>query len=227
MGNNVDTGWNFDIRGGYRTAAQGGADLSAPGVALDLDFNYNRWNLNTAALSRLGKPDGYTSIWSFSFTPVLHGPRHWHASPYALTGPGLYYRNLTIARPALVNTVFCDYFFGFCFPATVGVDQVVASSTTYKMGVNAGGGIEFRLGESHVKAFGEARYSRMFTTHGADLSFVPCHVSVCAGNTPPHHAGACLGKYSRGPRPAWKRCLIRAQSLNLPGPNSSRNPAPG
>lgn len=41
------------------------------------------------------------------------------------------------------------------------------------MGVNGGAGIEFRLGESHVKAFGEARYSRMFTTHGADLSFVP------------------------------------------------------
>jgi hypothetical protein len=41
------------------------------------------------------------------------------------------------------------------------------------MGVNAGGGIEFLLGESHVRAFGEARYSRMFTTHGADLSFVP------------------------------------------------------
>jgi len=172
MCNNVDMGWNFDIRGGYRTAAHG-SDLSSPGVALDLDFNYNRWNLNTSALTRIGEPDGHTTIWSLSFTPVLHGSPHWHVSPYALAGPGLYYRNLTITRPALVNTVFCDYFFGFCFPATVGVNQLVDSATTYKMGVNAGGGIEFRLGESHVRAFGEARYSRMFTTHGADLSFVP------------------------------------------------------
>jgi hypothetical protein len=88
-------------------------------------------------------------------------------------GPGLYHRNLTLTTPGLINTLFCDPFWGFCYPATVGVDQVVASSTTYKMGFNLGAGLEARLGQSHVKAFGEARYSRMFTTHGADLTFVP------------------------------------------------------
>ncbi len=164
MGNNVDTGWNFDARGGYKPS---------PHLALDLDFNYNRWNLNSAALARYGEPGGYTSIWSVSFTPVLQGSPHWHVSPYILGGPGVYYRNLTLTQPALVNTIVCDPFFGYCYPATVGVNQVVASATTYKMGVNAGAGIQFRLGESHLKAFGEARYSRMFTTHGADLSFVP------------------------------------------------------
>jgi hypothetical protein len=40
-GNNVDTGWNLDFRGGYKP------------IALDLDFNYNRWNLNGRALARL------------------------------------------------------------------------------------------------------------------------------------------------------------------------------
>lgn len=64
-------------------------------------------------------------------------------------------------------------FFGFCCPATVDVNQVVASATTYKMGVNAGAGLEIPLGQSDLKAFGEARYSRMFTTHGSDLEFVP------------------------------------------------------
>jgi len=171
MGNLVDTGWNFDVRGGFR--AHGDPDRPSPQLALDLDFNYNQWNLNTAALDRFGEPDGHTTIWSLSFTPVLRGSPRWHVSPYALAGPGLYYRNLTLTQPALVNTLACDPFFGFCFPATIGVNQVVASSTTYKMGVNAGGGIEFRLGQSNLKAFGEARYSRMFTTHGADLSFVP------------------------------------------------------
>jgi len=171
MGNNVDTGWNFDIRGGYR--AYGSSDNPSPQLVLDLDFNYNRWNLNRDILNRLGEPNGYNTIWSLSFTPVLRGSPRWHVTPYALAGPGLYYRNLTLTQPALVNTFVCDSFFGFCFPATVGVNQVVASSTTYKMGFNGGAGIEFRLGQSNLKAFGEARYSRMFTTHGADLSFVP------------------------------------------------------
>lgn len=163
-GNNVDTGWNLDFRGGYKPTRH---------LALDLDWNYNRWNLNGRALARYGEPAGYTTIWSLSFLPSVHGSPHWHVSPYAMAGPGLYYRNLTLTTPGLVNTVYCDPFWGFCYPATVGVNQVVASSTTYKMGFNAGAGLEFRLGESHVKAFGEARYSRMFTTHGTDLTFVP------------------------------------------------------
>lgn len=163
-GNNVNTGWNIDIRGGYRASSN---------LALDLDFNYNRWNLNGAALARYGEPGGYSTIWSASFTPVLYGSPHWHISPYVLGGPGVYYRNLSLTQPALINSVFCDAFFGYCFPATVGVNQIVASSTTYKMGVNAGAGLETPLGHSPLKVFGEARYSRMFTTHGNDLTFVP------------------------------------------------------
>ena len=163
-GNNVDTGWNLAFRGGYKPIPQ---------IALDLDFSYNRWNLNNAALARYGEPNGYTTIWSFSFLPTVHGSPHWNVTPYAMAGPGIYYRNLTLTQPALINTIFCDPFFGFCYPATVGVNQVVASSTTYKMGVNAGAGLEIPLGPSHLKAFGEARYSRMFTSHGPDLTFVP------------------------------------------------------
>ena len=104
---------------------------------------------------------------------MLTGSPRWHVSPYVLGGPGIYYRNLSLTAPGLVNTFACDPFFGFCYPATVGVNQIVSSATTYKMGFNGGAGIEFRVGHSNLKAFGEARYSRMFTTHGNDLTFVP------------------------------------------------------
>jgi opacity protein-like surface antigen len=163
-GDNVNMGWNIDVRGGYRATRN---------VALDLDFNYNRWNLNSAALARYGEPGGYTTIWSVSFNPVLYGSPHWHISPYVTGGPGLYYRNLSLTQPGLINSFYCDPFFGYCFPATFGVNQVVASATTYKMGFNAGAGLEFPLGHSPLKVFGEARYSRMFTTHGNDIAFVP------------------------------------------------------
>jgi opacity protein-like surface antigen len=163
-GKDLNPGWNFDLRGGYRANRH---------LALDLDFNYNRWNLNRAALARVGEPGGYTSIWSLSFTPVIRAATHSHVTPYVFGGPGLYYRNLSLTQPATVNTLVCDFFFGFCFPATVGVTQVVSSSTTYKGGVNAGGGLEVRLGPSRAKLFAEARYSRMFTTHGNDITFVP------------------------------------------------------
>ncbi len=163
-GNNLNSGWNMDFRGGYKPSAH---------LALDLDFNYNRWNLNGAALARYGEPGGYTTIWSASFLPVFYGSPHLHVSPYVMAGPGIYYRNLSLTQPALINSYYCDPFFGFCYPATVGVNQVVASSTTYKMGMNGGVGLEVRMGATPLKVFGEARYSRMFTTHGSDIWFVP------------------------------------------------------
>lgn len=163
-GNNLNTGWNIGARGGYRATHN---------LAIDLDFSYNRWNLNSAALARVGEPGGFSTIWSFSLTPVVYGSPHWHIQPYALAGPGVYYRNLSLTQPALVNSIFCDPFWGYCFPAAFGVNQVVASATTYKMGFNAGAGLEFPFGGSPLKVFGEARYSRMFTTHGNDITFVP------------------------------------------------------
>lgn len=57
-GTNVDTGWNIDFRGGYKPTRH---------LALDLDWNYNRWNLNGRALARYGEPSGYTTIWSLVF----------------------------------------------------------------------------------------------------------------------------------------------------------------
>lgn len=168
-GGDVDTGWNLDVRGGYK---------ATPHLAVDLDFNYNRWNLTGPALARFGESYGYTTIWSVSLLPVVRGPEHWHMTPYVMGGPGLYYRNLTLTQPALINTIYCDPFFGFCYPATIGVNQVVASATNYKLGINGGAGIETRLGHSHFKAFGEARYSSMFGVNGSTLSFVPVTFGV-------------------------------------------------
>jgi hypothetical protein len=54
---------------------------------------------------------------------------------------------------------------GFCYPALVQGNQVFATLDTYKPGFNAGGGLEFHLGDAGLKAFAEARYHEMFTTH--------------------------------------------------------------
>ena len=163
-GNNLDTGWNLGFRGGINVTRQ---------LALDLDFSYNRWDLNEHGLARFGEPGGHVGIWSLTFNPVYHFlPRHSRVNAYTTAGFGLYHRNLTLTQPAITTGLICDFFFG-CFSASFPVDQVVASFDTYKGGFNAGGGLEFRLGESRAKVFSEARYQRMFTTNGDDLTFVP------------------------------------------------------
>jgi len=161
---NLHTGWNVGFRGGVNVS---------PNLLADLDFTYNRWDLTNAALAHFGEPNGYADVWSLTFTPVIRLAPHSRIDPYILAGYGLYHRGLTLTRPANVDTIFCDEFFGFCFPATVTVDQVVASFSTYKAGFNAGGGFEVGFGHRGLKAFAEARYNDMFTTRGPDFEFVP------------------------------------------------------
>jgi len=117
-----------------------------------VDFGYNYWNLNSAALARFGEPGGYNSIWSLSFNPVYRFASKSKADFYTTGGFGVYHRNLTLTRPATENVLVCDPFFGFCFPAVVGVTEVVASST-YKGGFNLGGEVEFRLGDRRTRVF--------------------------------------------------------------------------
>src|SRR5581483_2543796 len=163
LGKEVDTGFNINARGGYNPSRH---------LGLDLDFLYNHWGLNNTALARLNEPGGSVSIWSVTFNPVYRlAPRH-RIDPYITAGFGVYSRSLTLTQPALINTFACDPFFG-CFPAAIAVNQVIASNTTYKGGWNAGGGIDFRLGEGKMKVFAEARWQNMFTTHGSDLNYIP------------------------------------------------------
>ena len=132
-GRDLNTGWNLGFRGGYNLSSHWAADL---------EFGYSHWGLNSAALARYGEPNGSSGIWSLTFNPVYHFAPHSRMNPYVTSGFGLYHRNLTLTRAAVVNTLVCDFFFGFCFPTAVGVNQVVASSSTYKGGYNAGAGIE-------------------------------------------------------------------------------------
>lgn len=167
--NDVDMGWNIGARAGYNVN---------PYLSADLDFSYNYWGLNSAALAHFKEPGGSMGIWSLTFNPVIRALPKKRFDPYVTAGFGLYHRNLTLTTPTLVTTVFCDYFFGSCFPATVGLNQVVASASTYKAGYNAGGGIEVRLGGGRLRVFGEARYENMFTTHGKDMTYVPVTFGV-------------------------------------------------
>lgn len=161
---NFNTGWNMSFRGGLNVSQS---------LLADLDFTYNRWNLTDAALANFGEPGGYADVWSLSFEPTIRMAPHSHLDPYILGGAGLYHRGLTLTQPATFTTIVCDPFFGFCFPAVVQGNQVVASFTTYKPGFNVGGGLEFGLGQRGLKIFAEARYNEMFTNHGTNLSFVP------------------------------------------------------
>ena len=165
LSNSVNTGWNINFRGGLNINSA---------LLADLDFTYANTRFNDSTLARFGEPDGGVGIWSLTFNPVVRlAPPSSRIRPYITGGYGLYHLNFVVTQPSTVQSVFCDPFFGFCFPAAVGVDQVVDSNNTYKAGFNAGVGFDIPLGERRMSLFTEARYHRMFTTHGRDITYIP------------------------------------------------------
>jgi opacity protein-like surface antigen len=165
-----NTGWNLDFRGGLTVSSN---------FLADLDFSYNQWGLTNSTLASFGQPNGHADVWSLTFTPVIRlAPHYSPVKPYILAGAGLYHRGLVVSHPANFTTVYCDPFFGFCYPTVITADQVAASFSTYKGGFNAGGGLEYRVGNHNWKIFSEARYNQMFTARGPDLSFVPVTLGV-------------------------------------------------
>jgi len=169
-GSALNTGWNINFRGGASISDQ---------VLLDLDFTYANSRFTNGALAAFGEPDGGVGIWSLTFNPVVRlAPSNSKVQPYLTGGYGLYHLNFEVSHPAVVQTVVCDGFLGFCFPALVGTNQVVASNSTYRAGFNGGAGLEFRLGDSKTKLFAEARYHQMFMSHTEDVSYVPVTFGV-------------------------------------------------
>jgi hypothetical protein len=129
-GQSLNTGWNLDFRGGYNATSR---------LDADLDFNYNHFGLNSAALAQFGELGGSVSVWSLTFQPQYHIlPRRSVANMYATSGFGLYDRNLTLTSPTVLTAIICNPFFG-CYRVAYGANQIVASFSTVKAGFNVGG----------------------------------------------------------------------------------------
>jgi opacity protein-like surface antigen len=168
-GRDLNLGWNIDANGGYNFNRY---------VSGNLDFSYNRWDLNDAALARFQEPGGRTSVWSLTLNPVVHFNPEGKFDVYTTAGFGVYHRNLSLTQPFNTTVFICDPFFGFCFPQQGTVNEVVASFSNVKGGWNAGGGFSYRIGDSRLRLFTEARYHRMFSSGGADVTYVPVTIGV-------------------------------------------------
>jgi opacity protein-like surface antigen len=168
-GQDLHTGYNWDINGGYNINRY---------VSTNLDFSYNRWGLNDAALARFQEPGGRTSVWALTLNPVVHLNPRGKADVYTTAGFGVYHSNLSLTEPFNETNFVCDPFFGFCFPQNGTVNEVVASFRTTKGGFNAGGGFSVPMWHSGFRFFTEARYHRMFSSGGADVTYVPVTFGV-------------------------------------------------
>jgi opacity protein-like surface antigen len=180
-----DHKFNFSAGGGFTVPNgrsglylnNGGYNVSQYFLA-DLDFAFDRSNLSSLALARAGQPGGYADVWSLTFAPMVRLTPRSPVGVYLIGGAGLYHRGLNFTQPATFTSFGCDPFFGYCYPVTVSGNQVVASYSTYKFGYNAGAGLEFKIGQTGLRAFAEARYNEMFTSRGKNLTYTPATFGI-------------------------------------------------
>jgi len=150
-GRHLDTGWNLGAGAGYNFN---------PHVGAVLQFQYNDFGINTPTLANIGVPDGSVRLWSLTLNPVVHLNPRGHVDVYVIGGGGLYHRTQEFTAPTTAIVTGFDPFFGF-FPAEVPANQVLASQSVMKPGLNAGMG--FAVGTKwNAKFYAEARYHRMF-----------------------------------------------------------------
>lgn len=152
----LDTGWGFN----------GGIGVTRNYLGIMADFMFSDFGLNERLLRQVGAEHGSEKFWAITIDPVFHVNQRGPVDFYVTGGGGLYGRVSTLRAPG-----------GFGGPFS-GADQVVASYTTYKPGVDGGAGFSFNIGYTNsVKMFVEARYHHMFT-EGQGASFVPVTVGV-------------------------------------------------
>jgi opacity protein-like surface antigen len=167
-GPRLDPGWNVNGGLGWRFA---------PHFGVMGEFNFNSLPFNGTTLTDLGVPDGSTRVWGFTLNPTVRTNPWGPVDFYLIGGGGIYKRTVEFTRPSVATFTAFDPFFGIFYPVAVPTDQVIASFSTWKGGLNIGGGLTFRFGSSNAKLYVESRYHHVFTRPlGTDI--LPLTVGV-------------------------------------------------
>jgi hypothetical protein len=158
----LDTGWSLQAGGGINFS---------PYFGTLIDVGYNSFGINSTTLSNLGFPDGGVHVLTATLDPIVHLTPKSHVDIYLTGGGGLFHRYQEFSQPSTEAVEGFNPFFGF-YTTLLPVNQVLASYSTNKPGIDAGMGIAFGS-RWHGKFFAEAKYNRMFLNNNQHMDFVP------------------------------------------------------
>jgi len=174
---------NVNFGGGYTIALSDVRDHLGDGynVSLGMTFNFNKnfgvqveYGFNGLGQKQIDIPVCDTpgcpnpddspfyadmNMQYLDFNLVLRGGGSGTVTPYAIVGVGYYYRPVKVTTPAVGYVPgYCDPFWYWCYPGGwVSYDKVVGSRSSNDFGMDFGGGVSFKLGDS-ASMYLEARY---------------------------------------------------------------------
>jgi outer membrane protein with beta-barrel domain len=148
MSSFADTGGHFLVGGGFNFSKIFG---------LDTEFMWHDLPINSATRQLLQTPGATARQYSVTVNPIVHLPFASKFGAYVIGGIGWYHRSGETTTPG--TGVVCDPYWSWWYGCAIGsVDFVTGSRSADAFGGNIGGGLTFRLGESHAKIFTEVRY---------------------------------------------------------------------
>jgi len=124
---------------------------------VDAEFMWHDLPINSATRQLLQTPGATARQYSVTFNPTVHFPIGSKLGAYLIGGIGWYHRSGETTTPGA--GVVCDPYWSWWYGCVIGsVDFVTGSRSSDAFGENIGGGLTYRLGESHAKIYTEIRY---------------------------------------------------------------------
>jgi hypothetical protein len=168
-----DTGTFTNTGGNF--VAGGGLNLG-PALGFNGEFMWHDLPPKSAIVAATGAPDGSARLYSLTGNLMLHSPEAHHAGFYGIGGIGWYHRSWELTRPTVSIGTVClpsyVWWGAVCSNGLVSSTAILNSGSSDGFGWNVGGGLTFRLGESHAKIYAEARYHYAYH-HGINTQVLP------------------------------------------------------
>jgi outer membrane protein with beta-barrel domain len=153
----------------------GGVNLSKM-FGVDAEYMWNDLPPKQGIVSLTNATNGSARLQSVTANLLLHAPDTHKLGGYLIGGTGWYHRSWDLTNPALtVGTVCLPSYVWWgiaCTNGLVSTNVTVASGSSNAIGWNIGGGLTYRLGESHAKFYTELRYHVAYTT-GINTDVLP------------------------------------------------------
>ncbi len=146
----LNMGWNLLLGAGYNFT---------PHIAGLLEFQFDQMKYSQAGLVSLDQPGGYVRYFSFTLNPRYDFRTKGRLGGYVTGGYGLYGRRVAYTDPSQIQQV-CDPYYGYCENTSA---PVIAAFSSYRGGVNVGGGFTYSPGRSGMKFFTDVRYNRIMS----------------------------------------------------------------
>ncbi len=158
----INDGANFVVGGGYNVNRW---------VSTNGEFMWQDLPVNSTTKQALQTPGASARQYAVTFDPMVKVPLKHKLGAYAIGGIGWYHRSGETTTPGA--GVVCDPYWSWWYGCSIGTVNIVTGSTSANaFGENIGGGLAYRLGESHAKFYAEFRYHHA-NYHNVATNIIP------------------------------------------------------